>query len=160
MPPASPEVSKDIHQIFACAAILDCRGRYCRDVDRREAELLRTPDRLESPDDHGVLKGSGYEFVEWLIESTDGIALIGKHHLTSTTWKSTAHGECEKYCLAIQSLRNENTGRAFLLSSGGRCLDQFRERDGRWATADRVATMSWSRPVLPGAGGRWIGPGL
>jgi SnoaL-like domain len=57
-------MSDHTHDMLAIGQVL---ARYCRGVDRLDAELLTNVFWPESYDDHGMFQGGRSEFVDWVI---------------------------------------------------------------------------------------------
>lgn len=123
------------------AAILDAVHRYCRGVDRADAELTRSAYHPDATDDHGSFKGPAHEFAD----------RVNAAH--ATRWSSTMHvvsnhtavidgeaADAETYVIAY--LRRLDG--ATLDVVGGRYLDRFERRDGHWRIARRVYLCEWS----------------
>jgi hypothetical protein len=128
------------------AALLDrheieqCLLRYCRGMDRYDAELVRSAFHADARDDHGARIGSAHGLVDWAngvhTEAFSGI----QHYVMNTTIDldgDTAHAETYYMLAAVR----KGTLDAHL--GGGRYVDRFERRDGRWAIADRIVTHEW-----------------
>lgn len=129
-------------------AILDAIHRYCRGVDRADAELTRSAYHPDATDDHGAFKGRAHDFAERVNESH------------ASRWSSTMHvvanhssvirgdvADAETYVIAY--LRRLDG--LHLDVVGGRYLDRFERRAGEWRIARRTYVCEWSAP-LPTAG--------
>lgn len=120
--------------------ILACVHRYCRGIDRRDAELAKSAYHASAADDHGHFIGPAHQFIDWLIPSHDkaGWASL-QHHVTNHSVEidgDTAHGETYYIFVGRQS-NNE------IQVHGGRYIDRFERRNGKWAIADRVCIYEW-----------------
>lgn len=130
--------------------ILDCIYRYCRGVDRLDAELVATAYHPDAIDHHGVFCGTVPEFIEWAFAGHRA-AHHGHHHYvmnhTCDLDGDTAHTETY-YIFAGQNVR----GTPYTLH-GGRYVDRFERRNGRWAIAYRTSLLEWvgglTEPDLP-----------
>ncbi|HET9078474.1 MAG TPA: nuclear transport factor 2 family protein [Acidimicrobiales bacterium] len=130
------------------AAILAAVHRYCRGVDRADAELTRSAYHPDATDDHGAFKGPAHEFAE----------RVNAAH--ATRWSSTMHvvanhsavvrgdaADAETYVIAY--LRRLDGGHLDVV--GGRYIDRFERRHGQWRIARRVYVCEWTAAV-PTAG--------
>jgi len=124
--------------------IRDVLARYCRGVDRCDAELLRSVYHPGAVDDHGIFKGSAEEFVD--------VVLPG----LLDTWAATMHvlgqsvidvrgesADVETYFVAYH--RRGADDETWLDTFGGRYVDRFEQRDGAWKIAHRVVVHEWSK---------------
>lgn len=130
------------------AAIRAAVHRYCRGVDRADADLTRSAYHPDATDDHGRYKGSAHEFAEY----------VNAAH--ATRWSSTMHvianhlaeidgdgADAETYVIAY--LRRLDEPRVDVV--GGRYLDRFERRQGEWRIAERSYLCEWSA-VMDAAG--------
>lgn len=119
-------------------------ARYCRGVDRCDANLIRSVYHPDATDDHGTYKGPGVEFAEQVIP------------MLRNYWQATMHdlGTCiieldgdaadvETYFVAYHRRLQESE--TWLDVFGGRYLDRFEKRSGRWLIAKRVVVHEWSK---------------
>jgi hypothetical protein len=121
--------------------IYDCLVRYARGVDRGDLELLLTAYHTDAMADCGAICASAAEMSKWSIENHNARQfrtqhLIGNHTFdirgdvadTETYWH---YGGFNKPPLAPVSLM------------GGRYLDHFERRGGKWAIAHRKVLVDW-----------------
>lgn len=144
-----------VEQLVARAEIHDVLMRYCRAVDRGDIDLLRSVYHDDATDEHGSFHGLGIDFAPRIVEIMDAVPLVGQHHITNILTRLTGEtADVESYFLAFQPYKS-TSGHAFLGVIGGRYLDQFAHRSGRWAIAARKVVIDWSRAELAGA--QWPG---
>ena len=125
--------------------IEDVLRRYCRGVDRGDADLIRSAYHVDATDDHGTFKGSGHDFADHLVAVTRDRWLASQHQLHQTNLAidgSTAW--VETYFTAIPRLPGK-TSKSRLETFGGRYVDRFEGREGVWAIAHRRVVYDWSR---------------
>ena len=121
--------------------ILQCIYRYARGIDRHDAEITRSAYHDDAIDDHGFFIGPAHEFAERANETHAALAAHQHYilnHLVEFDDETTA--SVETYWIMGARRRADNTGRI----GGGRYLDRFELRDGRWAIAERVCVTEWS----------------
>lgn len=121
-------------------AIRDCLATYCRAVDRLDRELLLSVYHEDAVDDHGVFVGGREEFADWVIAYHSRAQHATQHIITNHTCEldgDVAH--CETYYMFAAM----NVEGAPLALSGGRYLDRFERRGGRWAIALRKVVSDW-----------------
>src|SRR5215210_4265051 len=131
-----------IDEISAHLEIRQALARYCRGVDRRDPEMLKSVYHPDGTDDHTVFAGLGHDFADFIIDLIRSDP-PSQHQVTTTL--ITMHGpdsaDVESYYLAHQPMTDEATGEARLLHTGGRYIDRFERRDGAWKIAKRVCTI-------------------
>ena len=138
LPPALQAVvdKSEIRDVFA---------RYCRGIDRLDAELIASVYHPDAYDDHGTYKGSASGFVEHVIPGLRTFART-MHFLGTSNIElagDTAH--CETYCVAYHR-RALPDGAESDMVAGVRYVDRVERRDGGpWLIAHRVVVFEWSR---------------
>lgn len=123
--------------------------RYCRGIDRGDREMIRSVYHPDARDDHGTFKGAGIEFADLIVDSMDQQTMAAQHHITNIYIE--LHGNrahVESYFLAFHPT---GTGSAETLARmGGRYLDLFEKREGKWLIADRKVVSDWTRTSMSG----------
>ena len=141
--PFSPDQLSDLESIRNAAL------RYCRGVDRLDAELMKSAYWPEATDEHGSFVGNAWEFSDYCMQAHQG-------------WRSTNH------CIFNHSIeldpggeraRGEIYNVAYLFKKDadvldtwhGRYLDDYEKRDDEWRILKRVCVHegSQSRPIAP-----------
>jgi ketosteroid isomerase-like protein len=121
-------------------AIRDCLETYCRAVDRLDRELLIGVYHDDAVEDHGLFVGSREEFADWVIAFHSRAQHATQHIINNHTCDldgDVAHTETY-YMLAAMNVEG-----APLTLSGGRYIDRFEKRNGRWAIALRKVVSDW-----------------
>jgi ketosteroid isomerase-like protein len=122
-------------------AIRDCLATYCRAVDRLDRELLLSVYHDDAIDDHGVFVGDREAFADWVIDFHARAQHSTQHIITNHSCEldgDVAHTETYWMFAAM------NKQGAPLTLSGGRYIDRFERRDGRWAIALRKVVGDWN----------------
>jgi hypothetical protein len=159
--PVDPVASLDrqVARLVAVQEIRDVIARYCRGIDRRQMELVRSCYHPDATDDHGDYRGGIDGFVDYL-----GVTLAH--------WQSTTHflgnvlvevgptgttARAESYALAFHRIAARGDKPERDLVGGIRYVDDFERREGVWRIAARVCVLDWSRtdPVAPSG---WSAP--
>ena len=121
--------------------ILDCIHRIARGVDRLDRALVLSGYHDDALDDHATFVGGPGGFVDYFFD------LHRKAH------KSTAHIICNHVCEIDGDIAHaetyfifasENTAGAPYQLAGGRYIDKFERRNGRWAIAIRKCVTTWN----------------
>jgi hypothetical protein len=134
------ENERAIEQLLDRQAIHDCLVRYSRGVDRLDRDLLLSVYHPDAIDDHGMFVGGPEEFADWVIPMHTSMHLSQQHVLMNHSCDldgSSAH--TETYYMFVGMNRQGPP----VSISGGRYVDRFEKRDGRWAIAHRVCVRDW-----------------
>jgi hypothetical protein len=132
------------------AALLDhheieeCLLRYCRGIDRHDADLAKSAYHADGRDDHAAYIGSGHGLVEWANGYHDEHYSGHQHYITNTTIDldgDTAHAETYFLFAATNKDAHDHA------LGGGRYIDRFERNGGRWEIADRVCIVEWWNDV-------------
>jgi ketosteroid isomerase-like protein len=135
------ELEQAVLELQDRQAIHDCLMTYSRGVDRLDRELLLSVYHPDAIDDHGLFVGGPEEFADWAIAMHTATHHSHQHCIFNVTCElegDVAHTEA--YYMFVGMNRR---GKA-LAVSGGRYIDRFEKRDGRWAVAARVCVRDWS----------------
>jgi hypothetical protein len=152
MPDAS---TIDDQKLARLLAVEDIRGvvyRYCRGVDRRQYDLVRSCYHPDAVDHHGMYVGPVDGFVEQLQ------AGIGAYERTTHFIGNVAvdldgtRARAESYLVAYHRLPADADGVARDFVIGGRYVDDFEERHGEWRIATRICVVDWARLDVVGDG--------
>ncbi len=150
-----------VEQLIDCENIRNCLARYCRGVDRTDADLVRSaywPDVDASQLD---FRGDSEAFIAWSFPSVEKMDFMA-HQIGNVL--IDLDGDRADVQTSFISYRRVARGEAldgFL--GGGRYLDRFERRDGVWKIAKRLVVVDWAHgmgeapPMLPVAGAvkRW-----
>ena len=139
-----------LEQLRAEHAIKNALQQYCRGVDRRDFERVRSAYHTDAEDHHGPYNGNVDGLIQWMTRRHEGVAqsmhLLGNCIID---WRSDTLALVETYCVTYQRLKADG-GSAMSdvgLTVGGsgqqtqvRCryLDRFEKRNGHWKIAHRV----------------------
>lgn len=129
-----------VQQLIDRQEIYDCIVRYCSGVDRFDRELLLSVYHPDAWDDHGSFVGSAAEFADWAFAYHQKYQHGHKHYVLNHRCEldgDTAHTET----YWIFAGRNK-IGHPVSIH-GGRYLDRFEKRDGKWAIAARKCIAEW-----------------
>lgn len=123
-------------------AIREVLEKYCRGIDRRDFELVRSCYHEEAFDEHGTLfRGSRDAFVNFIGPYLDQFSAT-THHLTNALIDVSGDtAESESYILANHVTKGWAPQN---IIASGRYLDKFDRRDGRWRIIHRTGLADWS----------------
>jgi len=123
-------------------ALLDLVFRYCRGIDRRDPDLLRTVYHPDAVDDHGGMFCGGVdEFIEQVPVHLEPFS-VTTHMVGNALFDidgNDAYGET--YVLATHVPRDDPLNPIVV---SGRYLDHFQRRDGEWRILKRSTVGDWT----------------
>ena len=125
-------------------AIRDVLNRYCRAMDRCDAELLQDVFHDDAREDHGGLhEGSAREFCSLAIDYVRKMGVV-VHYLSNVTINVTGESAvAESYGIALHRIDGEDG--SFDSVFGARLLDRFEKRQGVWRIIHRRVVYDWNR---------------
>lgn len=128
-------------------AIRDCLHRYCRAIDRRDAEMLTGVYWPGAMDHHGVLDAPVEQFVPEVMASLAAMDQT-MHMLGNVLMRiegDTAAVESQFH--AYHRIPGEGGpgegGAVEDVHLGGRYLDRMEKRGGEWRIAERTVAYDW-----------------
>jgi hypothetical protein len=135
-----------IEELAAKQAITEVIHRYCRGMDRMDAEITRSCWHAGGTDDHApVFKGTVEGFIEWLWPVH--AAMTTTRHVVSNILidldLENGRAGSETYWSLV--LRVPRDGVEYDIIAGGRYLDRFECIDEVWAIRHRSSLMDVSR---------------
>lgn len=114
-------------------------ARYCRGIDRLDADLIRACYHPDAHDDHGPFKGGPEAFIAWSIPELKK-DLFTLHQLTTQSIElagDVAH--TESYVVAIHDRAKGDRVRR--ITAHARYVDRLERRDGAWRIARRLTVV-------------------
>lgn len=135
------ELERSVAELKDRQEIYQCLVRYSRGVDRLDRELLLSAYHEDAVDDHGMFVGGPREFADWVIDMHSSTHISQQHCLLNHSCeldRDVAHAETY-YLFAGMNRRGQP-----LSLSGGRYVDRFEKRGGRWAIAARICVRDWA----------------
>jgi hypothetical protein len=119
--------------------------RYCRGVDRRDLEMIRSTYHPDAWDDHGTYQGDLEGFLAFVAEEVWSRFRTTMHKLGQALIEIEGDSaECETYaiCHHVAAEDGRDTQDSVM---GIRYLDRFERRDGEWRIARRQLRWEWIR---------------
>jgi hypothetical protein len=132
--------------------IRDVVYRYCRGIDRRDYDLVRTCYHPDAIDDHGDFRGGVEDFIAYVQRGLPRFERT-MHFIGNVLAEPDGDlARTESYIVAYHHLRQSRTKPERDYTVGLRYVDDFERRDNEWRIAARVCVFEWSRidPVAPG----------
>jgi hypothetical protein len=149
-------VSAELLEMLEKHKIRECIDRYCRSIDRADADLLKSVYHPDGRDEHGMFSGLGWDFVGVVIPM---LKKSGTTQHSITNCLIDLQGDVafvESYCTAFHADTPDEMGALKDFVLGLRYCDRFEKRNGEWKIAHRQCVFDWNQS-LPKTGG-WEGP--
>jgi hypothetical protein len=143
-----------LEELAAKQAIRDALSRYCRGLDRMDAEMARAVWH-EGGTAHyfGFFEGTGDEFVEWVWKSHERMQRHS-HQITNVLIELDGDtATSEAYVIVALWTLPDAEGNQVEIVARGRYLDRWSRRDGRWAIDHRFHVVDMQN-VAPLVGGQ------
>jgi SnoaL-like domain len=138
-----------LEELVAKQAITEVLHRYCRGIDRRDWELLRSCYHPDAYDDHAVYRGERDGLLEFMREFVTARCSATKHSVSNiliTVAGDTARAE--SYIHAWHRMLPESGAEDAPpqeLSVSARNVDALERRNGEWRFARRLLVLDWLR---------------
>jgi hypothetical protein len=129
------------------AEILDCIHRYARGMDRLDRELARSAYHDGAIDEHGGFVGPVDGFLDWAFAYHAGQVRHQHFVMNHTSELNGDEAHAETYYVFVGTDRDPD---APLYVVGGRYVDRFERRGGRWGIAARVCLVEWQTNLASG----------
>lgn len=140
-----------LRELLDKQALLELVLTYCRACDRRDFALVRSLYHDDAVDDHGAMfRGSADEYVAWLPGVMANFEAT-VHSLSNALFVVAGdQAQGELYTVAYH---RTPAPAAREITIGGRYLDHYERRAGRWKFSRRALALDWCRvtAVDPGA---------
>ena len=134
----------------AAEAIRQAALRYCRGVDRLDADLMFSAYHDDATDDHGTFVGPARQLCDRVVESHrryDATMHCVLNHAIDVVDATRASGEIYN----VTYLLRPSPDGPQLDTWWGRYQDEYECRDGRWAISHRVCVHEWTSSQPLGA---------
>tara|TARA_B100000795_G_C22792674_1_gene437709 strand:- start:1232 stop:1735 length:504 start_codon:yes stop_codon:yes gene_type:complete len=133
--------NKKIQGLIDKQEIYDVLLRYCQGVDRCDVDLIKSVYHDDAQDDHGMFKGKGLDFAEWIVDWEKENIEAGQHLIGN--FSCDLKGDiayCETYCVSFSVDKLGNNATVY-----NRYIDRFEKRLGCWKIADRLVVLDITR---------------
>lgn len=134
-------ISEDLKALVDRDKIRQAIVGLARGEDRRDATLISASYWPDSTTDYGVFKGSFDEYLAWVVPGAD--AITNTQHVLGQTY-TDLDGDIARAETQVISYHRVDMGNGEVDTCiGGRYLDVFEKRDGKWAIASRMMLYDW-----------------
>jgi SnoaL-like domain len=141
---------KELQRLLDKQAIREVMTRYCRGVDRFDADLITSAYHPDAYDDHTgtIFNGAtiGADLIEWLRPHLKVVT----HHITNQTISLGADGVTAGSESYYQGWHVEVRDKERIMHTVGRYLDRLEKRGGQWRISRRLVVIELARYAAPG----------
>jgi len=138
-----------VAQVIAKDQIRDCLARYCRGVDRKDWDLLRSTYHEDAHDDHGAYKGDVNGLIDWIRRGhervTQSMHFLGASVIEVDGDAAVADTQCVTFQRRLVPPDTTESARAddvpVQMMAISRYADRFERRGGGWRIAARVCIL-------------------
>ena len=138
-----------LEDLVSKQAITEVLYRYCRGVDRRDWELLRSCYHPDAHDDHAIYRGGRDGLLEFIRDFVTTSCSATKHSVSNILITVTGDtATAESYIHAWHRMLAEpgaEDAPPNELSVGARNVDRLERRNGEWRFASRLLAFDWVR---------------
>ncbi len=141
-------------------AITESLYRYCRSMDRIDAELGYGVWHHDGTAQYtGLYEGSGRGFIDWVCDLHRSMVATS-HQVTNVLIEVDGDSAVSEAYVTVRLRTNNNDGGMTDIIGAGRYLDRWSCRDGVWAIDHRqyVSDVSTSLPVPSGSSRATVPP--
>lgn len=135
------DANRKLDYLTSRVEILDCINRIARGVDRFDRDIFRSGYHPDAALDFGTHVGNPEEHMDFFFELHRTMQHAHAHTICNHTCEidgDVAHAET--YFI----FASENVAGVPTTIAGGRYIDKFERRDGRWAIAVRKCLTTWN----------------
>ena len=122
--------------------ITDTLYRYCRGIDRMDADLIRSAYHADGYDDHGdSFRGGVEDYIAWVLPVLKERFVSTMHTLSNISIEEDGGvAKVESYLIAYHVSAGTGSLRVF----GARYVDKFEDRPGAgWRIVHRTLVSEW-----------------
>lgn len=145
---------REVQELLDKQAIHEVMIRYCRGLDRMDAELVGSAYHPDAHDDHGgrtfIGAAIGQSIIDWTRELK---VVMGSHHLTNQTIHVDGDVAMSESYYSGFMLESHDDGEQRTIQMVGRYLDRLERRAGEWRISERLVVPEMVRYLPSDAGG-------
>jgi hypothetical protein len=116
--------------------------RYCRAIDRLDADMLNSVYWEDATDNHGIYVGPASGFAEFIIPNLRETWTSTMHAIGQSNIVVQGHRAAAETIFIAHHIRPDGDGIADDVA-GGRYSDILECRNGEWRILDRTVVMDW-----------------
>lgn len=136
-------VSKIAKEVADREAIRECLYRYCRGVDRLDADMVRSAYWPDVVDTHLEFTGNAEEFIAWSFPRMKTMDQ-SQHFLSNILLTIRGNlADTESYFYGFHRINGPNG--KFDAIGAGRYVDRLEKRGEEWRILERLVVTDWFR---------------
>jgi hypothetical protein len=138
------ELEEKLRHMLAEREIHNVLLRYCRGVDRCDAELIADCFHEDARDDHGNWLATGSDVAQHIVGLVKPGTARAMHFMGNVLIE--VEGDvafAESYILAFRAF--DRDGKSYTRTRAVRFVDRFEQRSGVWRISERVVADDWNR---------------
>jgi hypothetical protein len=161
----SAQAAADLQRVADRDAIEDVLYTYCRAIDRLDLDLLKSVYHSDATDEHPPFEGLAVDVVEQIFQfqpryfsltfhtvthariDIEGERAVGEAYFLSQNLLHEDEAVLAAFSGEEYAERAKASGQASVqhqFFAGGRYIDRFEKRAGRWKIADRKVRCEWA----------------
>lgn len=133
----------EIQDLLDKDQIHDLAMRYCRGIDRTDAEILASVFHGDATINYGMFVGTATDFVPFVIENNKTFERFS-HNVSNELVLVDGDKAWAEYYVVVYACA-ETDGQLMDAMIGGRYLDRLEKRGGVWKIAHRQFVMDWNQ---------------
>jgi ketosteroid isomerase-like protein len=138
------DVEAGVRALLDKQEIHDALLRYCRGIDRADADLVLSAFHDDAMDDHVGVDQAVAERVPRVVENSKTAVRWTSHNLCNVLIELDGDvANSESYLIAYHRIAHDGRDLDWVL--GARYVDRFERRAGAWRIAHRTVVYDWER---------------
>ena len=134
-----------VQELLDKAAIREVLWRYCRGVDRRDADIVTSCYHPDAYDDHVGNIYTGETVGQGLVDWMNDIMVKTTHNITTNTIEvNGVLAGSESYTTSMHILKGQDDGENRTMLSVARYIDRFERRQDQWKIISRLVVPEFT----------------
>jgi hypothetical protein len=145
-----PDLEAQLRELLAKQEIHERLMRYCRGVDRADAELITQAFWPDAMADHGHVFFTGDTIGDVLVQMAATHVNASSTHITGNELVEIEGDRAYTETYFLDFIERERDGVLMTMSRSARYVDRWERRDREWRIVHRRVVDSWNRvdPVV------------
>lgn len=139
---------EQLRTLLAKQELSENMARYCRGMDRKELDLMKSTYWPESTENHGMFVGTSHDFCDWTMELQEQLGHRANHYVTNMLVDLDGDRARRETAFIYVRVR-PGGGPSDVLC--GRYRDLCERREGVWKVLSRTCVWDWAQRLGPEA---------